>query len=68
MSNKWAMAEGRRGSPTGAGNKSKNYRHKLFVWSKKVVTGQSQNAKKTCFKTPAQNDEKDIYGHVAVVA
>jgi len=52
----------------GVQNKSKNYRHKLFVWSKKVVTSQSQNAKKTCFKSPTPNDEKDIYGHVAIVA
>ena len=32
----------------------KNYRHKIFVGLKKVVTGQSQNAK------------KDIFGHVAI--
>jgi hypothetical protein len=52
----------------GVGNKSKSYRHKLFVWSKKVVTGQSQNATKTCFTSSTANDEKDIYGHVAFVA
>jgi hypothetical protein len=52
----------------GVQNKSKNYRHKLFIWSKKVVIGQSQNAKKTCFKSSTPNDEKDIYGHVAIVA
>jgi hypothetical protein len=30
------------------------------------VTGQSQNAKKTCFKSPTQNAKKDILGHVAI--
>jgi hypothetical protein len=43
------------GPPTGVGNEVKKYRHKLFIWSKKVVTGQSQNAKKTCFKSPTPN-------------
>jgi len=56
------------GPPTGVGREAKSYRHKLFILSKKVVTGQSQNSKKTCFKSPAPNDEKDIYGHVAIVA
>ena len=46
----------------------KIYRHKYFDWSKKVVTGQSQNAKKSCFKSPTQNAKKDILGHVAIVA
>ena len=56
------------GPRTGVGNEVKSYRHKLFVWVKKVVTGQSQNAKKTCFKSSTPNDEKDIYRHVAFVA
>jgi hypothetical protein len=56
------------GPPTGVGNEAKSYRHKLLIWAKKVVTGQSQNAKKTCFKSSTPNDEKDIYGHVAIVA
>jgi hypothetical protein len=33
----------------------KNYRHKIFVGLKKVVTGQSQIMKKTCFKSSTQN-------------
>ena len=32
------------------------------------MTGQSQNAKKSCFKSPTQNAKKDILGHVAIVA
>jgi len=44
----------------------KNYRHKIFVGLKKVVTGQSQIMKKSCFKSSTQNDEKDIFGHVAI--
>ena len=44
----------------------KNYRHKYFDWSKKVVTGQSQNTQKSCFKSPTQNAKKDILGHVAI--
>jgi hypothetical protein len=30
------------------------------------VTGQSQIMKKSCFKSSTQNDEKDIFGHVAI--
>ena len=44
----------------------KNYRHKYFDWSKKVVTGQSQNTQNSCFKSPTQNAKKDIFGHVAI--
>ena len=44
----------------------KNYRHKIFVGLKKIVTGQSQIIKKSCFKSSTQNDEKDIFGHVAI--
>jgi len=50
----------------GGRKRRKNYRHKYFDGSKKVVTGQSQNAKKTCFKSPTQNAKKDILGHVAI--
>jgi hypothetical protein len=42
------------GPATGVGKEAKSYRHKLFVWSKKVVTGQSQNAKKRVLKPPRQ--------------
>ena len=52
----------RRGRP----KMRKNYRHKYFDWSKKVVTGQSQNTQKSCFKSPTQNAKKDILGHVAI--
>lgn len=44
----------------------KNYRHKYFDWSKKVVTGQWQNTQKSCFKSSTQNAKKDILGHVAI--
>jgi hypothetical protein len=44
----------------------KNYRHNFFVGLKKVVTGQSQIMKKSRFKSSTQNDEKDIFGHVAI--
>ena len=50
----------------GRRKRRKNYRHKYFDGSKKVVTGQSQNAKKTCFKSPTRNAKKDILGHVAI--
>ena len=50
----------------GRRKRRKNYRHKHFDGSKKVVTGQSQNTKKTCFKSPTQNAKKDILGHVAI--
>ena len=40
----------------------KIYRHKFFVGLKKVVTGQSQIMKKSCFKSSTQNDEKDMVG------
>ena len=30
------------------------------------MTGQSQIIKKSCFKSSTQNDEKDIFGHVAI--
>ena len=49
----------------GGRERRKIYRHKYFDSSKKVVTGQSQNTQKTCFKSPTRNAKKDILGHVA---
>jgi hypothetical protein len=35
----------------GRAGEAKNYRHKIFGRTKKVVTGQSQNAIFSCFKS-----------------
>jgi len=46
----------------------KIYRHKFFVGLKKVVTGQSQNAKKSCFKSSTQNAKRTFLDMLPFVA